>query len=40
MVEMPESSRFAAVELGLGDGAGLEGKASVDELKRATLARS
>ena len=38
MVEMPESSRFAAVELGLGDGAGLEGRASVDELERATLA--
>ena len=38
MVKMPESSRFAAVELGLGgDGAGLEGRASVG-LERATVA--
>ena len=29
MVEMPESSRFAAKELGLGGGAGLEGRAKL-----------
>ena len=29
MVEMPESNRFAAGELGLGDGAGLEGRAKL-----------
>ena len=33
MEGMPESSRFAAVELGLGAGAGLEGRASDSELE-------